>query len=143
MSEIAVYATEVYNSVCEEIASLNKVGARLEVLTLSGSLEGARWRSLTMGATTRISDRARLFMLSLFALLQKAYADAVALRGDMSAIHRIYYRGQASVNYLTVNMAFDVILLPVTSVLGELSIVYSSIQQLLSYAQGGVVEQKE
>lgn len=132
-------AVEAYNAFCERVKMLNRVGSRLEVLSLQQLLQSqgqSRFRTLTSYAVTRIDDAARLYLSELVRCFMAAGARALA--GEPGEhVTLVYMRGQASVNYLTINLAHDVFYLPLSSVLGEASIVLMCTLQLLALAGGG------
>lgn len=131
VAELAARITEVYNAFCERVRSLNRTEGRLEVLSLSSLAQGqGRMRTLTSFSVTKLDDMARMHLAELVSLYMTVWSR-VAARGEVpTELSLIYMRGQASVNYLTVNLAHGALYLPLSSVLGEASVIYMCAMQL-------------
>ncbi|MEM1522381.1 MAG: hypothetical protein QW407_02150 [Thermofilaceae archaeon] len=136
VERLSALLTEAYTAFCEAVRQLNQVSARLEVLSLSQLPQG-RWRTLTNYAVTQLGvAQTHLFtMIQVYGEVARMLWDA--FKGDVPEhLILVYQRGQASLNYLVSNMAYGAIYLPLSSVLGEASIVASCTLQLLAALRG-------
>ena len=136
VERLSAVLVEAYTAFCEAVRQLNQVSARLEVLSLSQLPQG-RWRTLTNYAVTQLGvAQTHLFtMIQVYGEVARMLWDA--FKGDVPEhLILVYQRGQASLNYLVSNMAYGAIYLPLSSVLGEASILVSCALQLLAALRG-------